>query len=950
MNFFNENDDEKKAGAPVTPSISSPFKKTSAFGKGPMFSRTAGGIMDRLKNLSRKDMAFVGIGLSVLVMVPVAEYMMSQPSKDNLLEGGFGTRDAAGAGAGSGLYEPGINALSQGSPDGSGEVITPLSSRDPASLILGAQPAQPAVALTPPQSAPVENYRDSMKEAARNSFSAAAANTGAPTPIPRMNGALRMAGSFFGDGSTSRTSGQLGGGKIIEDAKSASAKSAKRSMVGPVAVAGYKGVASSTPNSASKGAFEKLRAAADKAAGNFSGDSAIRSLDKAAADSVEIGKGGGGLGAGQDSEKVKNATNSNNSDRHSQSGESLAQMAAKTRMQKALEWEMYKKYEIKKQLVGAVVSSVGTVLGKVIEKYVGGAFGLGGGGAGPSYVCLTKADPSKDCNNNENAIYKNTVVMIESSDTKDFDTWLKYGTSQCPCLAMSKSSYDKIMAQYGGTGGAAATTVANPVTTQQVSAVFKDFDTQLLAVLANVRDADSLGKESSPNAEKMHKYNKAAADGVALLMAGSKYLPAILDGVDKSVETFNGSINTLNATVTEANTAVSAAEADVKAVDEKITWTLANRETAEYFKVKDEKLKADLSDNSAAVKNLKEMQGKVKASAGTLAAIRPDITMIMKSVSFYRNQSVLVSTKVNALRKNGGILASKAQNLSAGMGDDAKKATAPAMREALAKLWGTPAGDTIVGSVVLARGIQPETVTKDPNLNDEPANKTEISNWSAVSPKLAISKPEAFTGQQGSMEDHMVAATRRGNFELAEDISFITQTASGHKKAADSISKMMADFKAELKITPANAGGKTDLPVAATGDGKPNADTAAASTTPVLTKEQVETMARDAVRNPWKMTPAQVKEAEVAADTIADCSNATGGFSAKMQRDCSVQESDRVAGMGKQLDPLLSPEKALRGYKTNAGIACDFVRLCQKRNANITLPAGCNDTVTSGLR
>jgi len=134
MNFYNE--DEDKKGAPVIPGTASPFKKTSAFGKTPMFSRATGSIIDRLKNLSRKDMAFVGIGLSVLVMAPVAEYMMSQPAQDNLLKETFNPRSGPG-----GVMDPGINGLSTGSPDGSGEVITPLSSRDPMSLILGARNA-----------------------------------------------------------------------------------------------------------------------------------------------------------------------------------------------------------------------------------------------------------------------------------------------------------------------------------------------------------------------------------------------------------------------------------------------------------------------------------------------------------------------------------------------------------------------------------------------------------------------------------------------------------------------------------------------------------------------------------------------------------------------------------------------------------------------------------------
>ncbi|MBI5743246.1 MAG: hypothetical protein HY952_01730 [Elusimicrobia bacterium] len=369
MNFYNE--DEKKDGAPIAPGAG--FKKTSAFGKSPLFSRTAGGIMDRLKNLSRKDLAFVGIGMSVLVMAPVAEYMMSKPSPENMLTGGFGQRSSASGGAPNGLYEPGINALSQGSPDGSGEVITPLSSRDPASLILGAQPATPAA---PPPAPPASSFRDSMKDVGRAAFSEAAKAAPSPTPVPRMQSALRSFGSFFGGGENSRTSGSLGGGKIIDDAKSASGKSAKRSMVGPVATPGYKGVASNTPNSSSKGAFEKLRAASDRAASNFGGGSAIGSLDKAAADSVNLGAGGGGLGYGGDSEKTGRTSNSNNKYDHSRSGESLAEMAAKQRQQKALEWEFYKQYEIPKKIIEAILTGITGPLTKMVDGSLSHVFGL----------------------------------------------------------------------------------------------------------------------------------------------------------------------------------------------------------------------------------------------------------------------------------------------------------------------------------------------------------------------------------------------------------------------------------------------------------------------------------------------------------------------------------------------------------------------------------------------
>ncbi|MCX5786771.1 MAG: hypothetical protein NTX59_13905 [Elusimicrobia bacterium] len=346
------NDDEKKDGLP--PIMGSAFKKTASFGKTTGFSRTAGSIMDKLKNLSRKDMAFVGIGLSILVMAPVAEYLMSKPASDGLLTPGFGGREKGSA---SGLYEPGINGLSQGSTDGSGEVITPLSSRDPMSLILGSQSSTPPPITSP---APNVSMRDAMKDAGRMGFSEAAKSAGAPTPIPRLQSALRSFGSFFSGGESSRTSGALNGDKIIQDAKNASSKTTSRSMLGPVAMAGYKGVASNTPNSSSRSAFEKLRSQADKSAGNFTGGSAMNSLDRAAADAIDIGKGAGGMGGGGTSDATKGTSNSTvkDSNSHGTECQSLECKANEERQKNQLAWEEYLKHGIKKEIVEAMVQNL----------------------------------------------------------------------------------------------------------------------------------------------------------------------------------------------------------------------------------------------------------------------------------------------------------------------------------------------------------------------------------------------------------------------------------------------------------------------------------------------------------------------------------------------------------------------------------------------------------------
>ena len=393
MNYYNENE-KRDDGGPVIGNPGAAFKKSSAFGKTPAFSKAAGSIMERLKNLSKKDIAFVAVGMGVLVMAPVAEYMMSKPTGADQLTPGFGQR-GDGSGGGGSVYEPGINALSQGSPDGSGEVITPLSSRDPASLIIGSQSSQPPA----PQVSfpPKTDYRDSMKDSARAAFGEATKAAGIPTVIPRMQSSLRGMGSFFSGGENSRTTGNLSGGKIIDDARNASGKAASRSMVGPVGAYGYKGVASSVPNSSSKGAFEKLRGQADKAAGNFNGDSSIRSLDKAAADSVDIGRGSGGMGGGAEGEKYRSPSGSSVRDSKNSSGESLEQSLAKKRAEKALEWEFYKKYEIPKKIIEAVLGGFTSALTDFVKDVTTSAFGMQPPPAAKCWVPLVCSNTS-ECN------------------------------------------------------------------------------------------------------------------------------------------------------------------------------------------------------------------------------------------------------------------------------------------------------------------------------------------------------------------------------------------------------------------------------------------------------------------------------------------------------------------------------------------------------------------------
>ena len=448
MNLTNKNDKKTR-----TSGVASLFGRGSAskIGKS-QFSRSMGGIMERLKGLSRKDLAMVGVGLSVLVAAPVAEYMMSKPADSaNMLTSGFSSRESASGMAS--LYEPGINALSQGSADGAGEVITPLSARDPSSLILGAQPEQPPIDYSSmpgstgsdsPDSnsssnAPdMDDMRDSMRDAARNGASEAVKSAGAPTVIPPMGAGLRSLG-MFADGGSSSVSGN-GKSPITTPSKGKNLAPKQSQMVNPVASAGYKGVAN-TPKSGSKSGIEQLRAQGDAQGGYFSGAKAIEALDNAS--SVKIsgkpgdgpgdGFGGGGFGHG-DGYKGPQKGDNHNSHKHSGKCDTLACKAAEARQKKALEWEFFWKYDLPKDIAKTFINALTKGASDwLVEKIFGGKDGPA------TMVCAQYIDESV-----KPACKKGNVRnVMQSANEKTVDSWK---TDVCNC---GKWTYEDFKAQFG---------------------------------------------------------------------------------------------------------------------------------------------------------------------------------------------------------------------------------------------------------------------------------------------------------------------------------------------------------------------------------------------------------------------------------------------------------------------------------------------------------------------
>ena len=795
MNFYNE--DEKKAGIPVIPGAASPFRKTSAFGKAPMFSRAAGSFVDRLKNLSRRDMAFVAIGLSVLVMAPVAEYMISQPSQDNVLKG----NDFAQRHGDAGPFEPGINGLSQGSADGSGEVITPLTSRDPASLILGAQSSQPVLppAVTAP---PSSSWRDAVTDSGRAAFSAASKSVGAPTVIPRMASTLRGM-SFFGGDNTSRTSGTLSGGKIIDDAKSASSKAAKRSMIGPVAMAGYKGVATGNPNSSSKGAFEKLRGAADKSASNFSGGSAMGSLDKAAADAVQIGAGAGGSGGLGEGDKTKGANNYDNKYKHERSGESLAEAAAKARQQKALEWEFFKKYEIKKTIVNAVVNAFATTLGKFLTSQMEDALGMSSPPPKAKY-CWVPAGGYTLVGSAEKPSSADTQACKDKGATKSGVVVLAAGKESsaagqvlyCPCgyanepitgkntdASTSDPAADKPLGDQAAAKQEAFDEIIHNIVTE-TARVEKDADDakELAGGLKNIAaNFDAFAGQKLASLDPLQKNKQAASAELGVYSGNMDKAQGQYDAIEKKHGAFSGQVDKLNAAIKTSGTG-DAATYDCSGV----------ATTGEEGK------KAVLAPETC--KKIATDIAKWKVtSKDSLDAVRVKMTSHRNSYGEYERQVGFVDkhiTNISTMYDGITELYRSAPALD--------NPETPSLEKAVARLkalTGRPEkeGETLqAGTIALKQATDLRALDwklvweKHHKFDNSGAEKNETTAWAAQQANISVGKPTEDTSAEDVISNYMrssnIISSMKGRYS---DLALIEGEVSGIETA-------MNRFKSDL--------------------------------------------------------------------------------------------------------------------------------------------------------
>lgn len=349
----------------------------------PMFRGAAlksNSVFGRLKNLKTKDVAFIGAGLAVLIMAPLAEYLVSESGDPaSTLSPGFDQKGGVFANSAD-PAEMGLNQLARGGLLGENpDVITPANYRDPSSLIMamGGEKETPAAAPEVKRDAPKDNVWDKVVSSAKSGASTAARKVGLPKPGGRLAGALNGLRSLSG-GSTSAKSSNLS----APDSKGLfSSPRNENHLAGTQSVPGYRGAGSRSPAAGTGGG-----GGFDGRPGGFGGPGG-----GSAGDVMGGGIAGGGKGAGQsggDGDPSKSPSGSSTKDNKAL-GESLEFLRRKMEMEKALDlkWakkkydELERKKLIEQTLIQTAQQAFLKVLDKLLEGKKDGEKGGGGGGS-----------------------------------------------------------------------------------------------------------------------------------------------------------------------------------------------------------------------------------------------------------------------------------------------------------------------------------------------------------------------------------------------------------------------------------------------------------------------------------------------------------------------------------------------------------------------------------------
>jgi len=377
----------KKSGAAVVPTWGGPGAGADKLAGAPMF-RGAGAmagkksLMGRLKGLKTKDMAFIAAGLGVLVMAPLAEYLISDSgdgaatmSEGFDRKGGFFAEPQD-------LYEAGVEGIAPGGLMGRDtDVITPLNVRDPSSLIMGPggqeeKPAPSAVIDEPKRDAPKDDTDwKKIIDSAKSGVKAATKKVKLPRPNAKLAGALSGLKGLAGGGNT-RASLSLAAPRTPG---AQAPGSAGTSLSRTQAVPGFRGAGG-----------RSLTGGGGQTSGGFGRASNPGGTTGQSASSYGgINGGGTGTGFGRPGGQgtpTKNPGGNSTKDNKTL-GENLAFLRAKMNMEKAidLKWakKRYNELERKKMLEQMAAQTAQQAFMKILDRLLkGGEKGKDGGGSG----------------------------------------------------------------------------------------------------------------------------------------------------------------------------------------------------------------------------------------------------------------------------------------------------------------------------------------------------------------------------------------------------------------------------------------------------------------------------------------------------------------------------------------------------------------------------------------
>ncbi|HOX22687.1 MAG TPA: hypothetical protein PLL10_04420, partial [Elusimicrobiales bacterium] len=462
------------------------------------------GLLGRFRGMAKKDMGLMAAAGALMAALPLAENFMMKPSD------GPGKSGKAGE-----LFEPN-GTVSYGAP-GMGDAITPLTARDPLSLILAGGDDEPkAVAAAPEENTgggrggASDGFRESVREPFRRATERARAAVTTPKSI-----------SFRGMPSIGGGGGSTSGAGIDAAAKSAPNAPAHRGSSGAYAP-GLRGFGRSVGG----GGVEGLKGQSDNIASRMNRGSAIQALSGLGG---EFGGGDGGSNLARPSAPDQNNQNSESEDKYKlqppkpkkpkEPGgggglqpwfKEMKEMEAAGEIKRAAQqraFEHQAKMELDAWLRESAMAALNTALVDPLKKYLAAKFGEGGASSGETPV---SQPPNVSTGDEEKKAYESVYDTASKAVEDCTKTPADNGVVSGACLKANdalQEAADKL-AKAKGKYEESYNTLAQELTalTQKFAAMQADYTSAKAGRTADLTGASAILSAIEPRTQAIESY------------------------------------------------------------------------------------------------------------------------------------------------------------------------------------------------------------------------------------------------------------------------------------------------------------------------------------------------------------------------------------------------------------------------------------------------------------